>query len=348
MKGKSIMSKDLTNSQIDRQNILNNEIALKEFYNSFNLPGILFDGEYRYTKEMVANFFEIDIRTIERYINANLDEFKINGYEIIKGAKLKNFRTALASQHVPDINVGNISDRTPQLSIFNFKSFINLAMLLVESQNARILRQVILDIVLDFVNKKTGGSTKYINQRDQSFIAAFFQNENYRKEFTDALKNYVEMGNGKYPFFTDKIYQSIFKEKAREYRQILNLSAKDKIRKTLYSEILDLVSSYECGLAAEIKKASEIRGRKLNTYEVQKIFHDFENLPHWKPLLVSARNKMASRDLALRDVLHKQLEDYLTPLPKSEYDKFLGTKSDELEKLMQENQDVLKRLRDRE
>ncbi len=342
------MSKDLTNSQIDRQNILNNEIALKEFYNSFRLPGILFDGEYRYTKEMLANFFEIDIRTIERYINSNLDEFKTNGYEIIKGTKLKNFRTALASQHVPDINVGNISDRTPQLSIFNFKSFINLAMLLVESQNARILRQGILDIVLDFVNKKTGGSTKYINQRDQSFISAFFQNENYRKEFTDALKNYVEMGNGKYPFFTDKIYQSIFKEKSREYRQILNLSTKDKIRKTLYSEILDLVSSYECGLASEIKKASKIRGRKLNTYEVQKIFHDFENLPHWKPLLVSARNKMASRDLALRDVLHQQLEDYLTPLSKSEYDKFLGSKSDELEKLMQENQDVLKRLRDRE
>ena len=67
------MNKDLTTSQIDRQNILNNEIALKEFYNSFNVSGIIFEGQYRYTKEMVAKFFEVDIRTIERYINNNTD-----------------------------------------------------------------------------------------------------------------------------------------------------------------------------------------------------------------------------------------------------------------------------------
>ena len=38
-------------------------------------------------------------------------------------------------------------------------------MLLVESENARVLRQMILDIVIDVVNQKTGGATKYINQR---------------------------------------------------------------------------------------------------------------------------------------------------------------------------------------
>ncbi|WP_299448143.1 hypothetical protein [uncultured Phascolarctobacterium sp.] len=230
------MNKDLTTSQIDRQNILNNEIALKEFYNSFNVPGIIFEGQYRYTKEMVANFFEVDIRTVERYINNNADEFTSNGYEVIKGQRLKKFRQEAASRHVPDINVGNISVKVPQLAIFNFKALLNMAMLLVESENAKTVRHAILDIVIDFVNRKTGGSTKYINQREQGFISAFFQNENYRKEFTEALKNYVDMGNGKYPIFTDKIYQSIFKEKAREYREILKLNAKDKIRKTLYKE----------------------------------------------------------------------------------------------------------------
>lgn len=342
------MRKNLTTSQVDRQNILNNEIALEEFYNSFRVPGIMFEGQYRYTKEMVAEFFEVDIRTIERYINNNTDEFKNNGYEIIKGAKLKKFRQTVLSQHVPDINVGNISAKVSQLSLFNFKSFLNIGMLLVESRNAQILRQAMLDIVIDFVNRKTGGSTKYINQRDQSFISAFFQNEDYRKEFTNALKNYVDMGNVKYPIFTDKIYQSIFKEKAKEYREVLNLSTKDKIRKTLYSEILDLVSSYECGLAVELKNKADRLGRKLNSYEAQSVFNEFENLPHWKPLLVSARNKMASKDLALRDAFHEQLKDYITPLPKEEYEKFLGKKADKLEELLSENEDVLKRLRDRE
>ena len=57
---------------------------------------------------------------------------------------------------------------------------------------------------------------------------------------------------------------------------------------------------------------------------------------------------MASRDLALRDALHEQLKEYITPLPKEEYNKYLGKESDILEELMLENADVLKRLRDRE
>ena len=46
--------------------------------------------------------------------------------------------------------------------------------------------------------------------------------------------------------------------------------------------------------------------------------------------------------------LHYQLAEYIQPLDKDEYQKFLGTTGDELEKLMQENQDVLKRLKERE
>ena len=66
----------------------------------------------------------------------------------------------------------------------------------------------------------------------------------------------------------------------------------------------------------------------------------------WKPLIVSARTKMASRDMALRDAFHFQLEEYIKPLDKKEYEKFLGDAGDELEKLMNENQDVLKRLKE--
>lgn len=119
------MRKNLTTSQVDRQNILNNEIALEEFYNSFRVPGIMFEGQYRYTKEMVADFFEVDIRTIERYINNNTDEFKNNGYEIIKGAKLRKFRQAVTSQHVPDINVGNISSK------YTKRQFVTVAVALM-------------------------------------------------------------------------------------------------------------------------------------------------------------------------------------------------------------------------
>ena len=341
------MAKDLTTSQLDRQNILNNDLAIGEIQKQTGLQGVLFDGRIRFTKSMVATYFNVDLRTIERYVGENSDEISKNGYEIIKGKKLKEFIQCVIDQDVPDINVGNISNRTPQIALFDFKAFLNMAMLLVESENAKMLRQIMLDIVIDFVNQRTGGSTKYINQRDQDFISAFLQEENYRREFTDALRDYVDMGNSKYAIYTDKIYQSIFKEKAQEYKQILHLSKKDNARDTMYSEVLDLIASYECGLAALIKDQSVQLGRKLNNWEMADLFSSFETLPLWKPLIVRARTKMASRDMALRDAFHYQLEEYIKPLDAEEYEKFLGVAGDELERLMKENQDVLVRLKER-
>ena len=56
---------------------------------------------------------------------------------------------------------------------------------------------------------------------------------------------------------------------------------------------------------------------------------------------------MASRDMALRDAFHMQLKEYIRPLEQEEYERFLGVAGDELEKLMQENKDVLIRLKER-
>lgn len=341
------MAKDLTASQLDRQNILNNDLAIQEIQSQTGVQGILFENKICFTKTMVATYFGVDTRTIERYVSENQNEIAINGYEILRGKRLKDFIDCVIEQDVPDINVGNISNKTPQIAIFDFKAFLNIGMLLVESENAKILRQIMLDIVIDFVNQRTGGSTKYINQRDQDFISAFLQEENYRREFTDALRDYVDMGNTKYAIYTDKIYQSIFREKAMEYKKILHLSKKERIRDTLYSEVLDLIASYECGLAAMIKDQSEQLRRKLNNWEMSDLFLAFETLPLWKPLIVRARTKMASRDMALREAFHMQLEEYIRPLEPEEHEKFLGVAGDELEKLMQENQDVLVRLKER-
>ncbi|MBR1692829.1 MAG: DNA cytosine methyltransferase [Lachnospiraceae bacterium] len=340
--------KDLTNSQIDRQNILNNELALQEIQDTSNMKGILFESKLFFTKNMVATFFEVDVRTIERYVATNESELKKNGYELLKGKRLKEFKECIASTDILDEDKNTINAKTTQLAVFDFKAFLNMAMLLAESENARILRQTMLNIVIDFINRKTGGSTTYVNQRDRAFLSSYLQEDDYRKEFTDALRDYVDMGQFKYALFTDKIYQSIFKENAREYREILQLKKKDRTRETFYSEILDLIASYECGLAECIKNESMSKGRLLTNWETQKIFNDFENLPHWKPLIVSARTKMASRDLALRDAFHQQLQMYIKPLEKDEYERFLGSEAEQIARLMDENRDVLKRLKERE
>ena len=335
------MANDLTTSKTDRQNILNNEIAVAELQKSLKIDCIFFEDKLYFTKEMLAKFFDVDVRTIERYISAFSDELNVNGYEVLRGKRLRNFLSVCKAHFGTDMNVGT---KTTVLSVFDFRAFLNMAMILVESENARVLRQAMLDIVIDLINQKTGGSTKYINQRDKDFIGAYLQEDNYRREFTYALRDYVDMGNFKYAIFTDMIYQSIFKEKALEYREVLKLHKNDKVRDTLYSEILDLVASYECGLAETVKARSDKLQRQLTNWEMQDLFKEFEDLPHWKPLIVRGRDKMASRDLALRDAFHKQLEEYIRPLERAEYERFLGAEGVEIERLIEENREKIKQI----
>ena len=230
--------KDLTVSQVDRQNILNNPYALQEIEKAAQIQGIPFEGKRVVTKEQVAAFFDVTPRTVDNHIERHGEELRQNGYEVLRGKRLKSLKLEISKQGA---NETDFVTKTTVLGIFDFRAFLNIGMLIGESERARLLRQMILDIVIDTINQRTGGGTKYINQRDEDFLLAVFQEENYRKEFTDALKNYVDMGNFKYPLYTDKIYVSIFREKANEYRKILRLHDKDKVRDTFYSEILDLI-----------------------------------------------------------------------------------------------------------
>lgn len=339
------MKKDLTTSGLDRQNILNNQIAIKEMNKRVNVKGVFWKTKIYITKEDIANFYEVDVRTITRYIDKYSDELRNNGYKVLKGRELKTFLNAYEKSFAKDINV---SSKITQLGVFDFRAFLNIGMLLSESLKARQIRELMLDIVIDIINDKTGGNTKYINKRDNDFLFSSFQEENYRRKFTDSLNLYVEDNKYKYAKLTNMIYKSIFKENAKEYKKILDLKASDKVRETFYSEILDIIASYENGLAEEIKSEFESKGSKLTIKEVEELFKKFEQMPHWKPLIEKGRVKMSSRDMALREAFHYQLAEYIQPLNQEEFDKFLGEKSDELEKLLIENQDVLKRLRERE
>lgn len=194
--------KDLTNSTTARQNILNNAYAIEEIKKAVGVEGVVFESQFRFLKNQIAAFFEVDERTIERYLETYKTELKINGYEVLKGNRLKEFVLVCQKSDVSDIDVAH---KTRNLGVFNFRAFLNLGMLLTESEKARTLRSIVLDIVLDTINKRTGGNTKYINQRDEDFILSYFKEEGYRKEFTDALSHYVAMGNAKYAIYTNKI-----------------------------------------------------------------------------------------------------------------------------------------------
>lgn len=339
------MSRQLTESSVDRQNILNNPYAIAEIQRETNIRTIEFEGAPRVLKEDIAAFFEVDTRTVERCLESNRDELGQNGYEVLRGKRLSAFKLECQGQSGTDIDVGT---KTTVLGVFDFRAFLNIGMLLTDSQRARQLRQFVLDIVLDVINSRTGGGTKYVNQRDADFINAWYQEEDYRKQFTDALHNFVVPGKFKFPAYTNKIYESIFREKAAEYRKILKLSKREKVRDTLYAEVLIVVAAYECGIAAKLEEAATRKGAPLEIREADELFAEFEAEPHWKPLIEDARNRMASRDLAFRDALHKRLEEYITPVEQADFERFIGEKSKELQERLEEAKDVFKRLKERE
>lgn len=332
------MAKDLTTSQIDRQNILNNGVALPRIQEALEIRPLEFEGRYVLTKQMVADYYEVDERTIERFLEANKEELEHNGYFLCKGNSLKEFKLRFAS----DIDVAT---KTTVLGLFDFRSFLNIGMLLTESEKAKWLRSRILDIVIATINEKTGGGTKYINRRDREYLPAAIQEENYRKNLTDAINKYVDGHKTfKYAQITDMIYKVVFREKAKEYKKLLSLSEKDNLRRTLYAEVLRAISSFENGTAYEIKKKAEEVG-PLTIDEVEDVIQELAKHPMMEPIIYDARQKMASRDFALRDVYHDNIAEYLKAIAPEEYEKFIGSQSVDFDHLLDENKEVLDRLK---
>lgn len=335
---------ELTTSLVARNNVLNNTYAVTELEKHLQLGGLRFEGETVFTKAQVAQILDITERTVDNYISSNSDELSKNGYRILKGNSLKNIKLL----YVDEINFVDIS-KAPSLGIFSFRAVLNLAMLVTESERAKLIRSKMLDMVIDVIAHKAGGNTKYINQRDENYLLSAYTEQSHRKLFTDALRDYLEMGNHKYGVYTDKIYQAIFRENAKEYKKILKLNEKDKVRDTMYSEVLTAVASFEKGLAMQLQQTSEKLGRKILPTELDKMISEAENNPFLEPFILDARVKMSSRDLCFRDALHHRLEQYIQAVPESDFEKFLGEKSRSLQEQLSDPEifGVFKRLKDR-
>lgn len=62
---------------------------------------------------MVADFYEVDISTIDRYLTLNSDELKHNGYILCKGKSLKEFKLQFA-------HLINEASKTTQLGLKDY------------------------------------------------------------------------------------------------------------------------------------------------------------------------------------------------------------------------------------
>lgn len=331
------MSKDLIHSQVDRQNILNNSYAIEQIQKELPLTGYLWQAEIVFTIDSVSNIFDVDTRTIQRIIEANRDELAKNGFRILSGDTLSAFRESGYK----------ISPLIRNLSLFTIRSVLDIAMLLTTSERAKEIRQKILDITMNVLQSRTNGNTQFINQRDPNFLEISYQNETGRKNFTNALNSYVDMGLYKYEFFTNKVYQCIFLEKAKEYQRVLRLSTRTKLRDTMYTEVLLCITAVERGAAYELEKKYKELNRKLTKEEASLVIQSLSEHPSTKTFIEQARTKMASRDLSFRDAEHKKLQNYITSVDPDDFERFLGNKSKSLEQQIREHRAIFLRLKDK-
>lgn len=57
---------------------MNNRFAFEKIQEYIGIPGMLFKGEYRFTAQMVAEFYGVDERTVKRYLENFDQELKHN------------------------------------------------------------------------------------------------------------------------------------------------------------------------------------------------------------------------------------------------------------------------------
>lgn len=79
---------------------------------------------------MIADFYKVEERTIERYLEKHSDELSTNECILYNGKHLKKLKL----QFAPVINVGS---KTTQLVLFNFHSYLGMGMLLTKSEKAK-------------------------------------------------------------------------------------------------------------------------------------------------------------------------------------------------------------------
>ena len=123
------------------------------------------------------------------------------------------------------------------------------------------------------------------------------------------------------------------------------LDKEDNVRHTLYAEVLLVVSSFENGVGFQIQKVALNRNKQLTLEEVSEIVNQLANAPSQQPYLNDARTKMASRDFGFRNAYHGNIAEYLKAISPEEFEKFIGSESIDFDQILEDNKDVLKRLK---
>lgn len=260
---------------------------------------------------------------IEKYdFIENIDYFKIIPHRELK--RDKNFDLPKLANQKDDKRGGDVRSIEYILTIDMAKEVA----MLENNELGKKIRKYFIKTEEHFkqVMRVALENPKFINQLSKDFSETRAETKDYRKEFTDSIKQYVSAKY--YGTYTDMLYQFLFEERAKEYRGLLKLAKKDLTRNTMYEEILFVIGSFETGLAGELEKKYKEKGNtSLNEQEFIKIFRQFSSTQNWDAYKKRVRRIMATYDEELRNVKHTKLIDYKKEFTNEDIKKLLGQKN---------------------
>lgn len=149
---------------------------------------------------------------------------------------------------------------------------------------------------------------KFVNQLTNDFFETREETKDYRKDFTDSIRDFVEIKN--YWTYTDMTYEFLFWERTKEYRKLLDLAKTDLTRNHFYEEVLLIVWAFETWLSWELEKEFKKLNRVLTKNEFEEVFNNFSSQKNWLVYQKRAKNIIATYDEELRNIKHPKLIDY--------------------------------------
>ena len=191
------------------------------------------------------------------------------------------------------------------------------------NEKGKLVRKYFIRVESDFkkVMQIATSDPKFVNQLASQFFETREETKEYRRDFTDCIKDFVAVKN--YGTYTDMLYNFLFLERAKEYRKLLSLVKKDLTRNFNYEQKVLIIVPFETGLAGEIEKEFKKLSRMLTQKEFEKIFDDFSSTRNWMVYQKRARNIMATYDEELRKIKHPKLIDYRKEFSQEDIQKLL-------------------------
>lgn len=135
------------------------------------------------TTEMVARFYEVGVEAVKGVAHRNREELTHNGYRVLRGDDLKQFKAELHAATLSDLDAQALFKGVRSLALFNRKAILNVGMLLTESSVAREVRAYLL----------SGEEMLTEEQRHKAWVRARLNGVEARKSFTATLRVVYEL-----------------------------------------------------------------------------------------------------------------------------------------------------------